>query len=126
MSQAHEAYAAAKRRATTTSDPRAFEAELLTKAAGRLQRAKETWTDGYCMETEALLYNRQIWTVFAASVAENDNPLPREIRQNIANLAIFIFKRTTEIEAQREPQPQLFDTLISINRDIAAGLSGRP
>ena len=126
MSQAHEAYAAAKRRASTSSDPRAFEAELLTKAAGRLQRAKENWTEDNGPEFDALVYNRQIWTVFASSAAEAEHPLPREIKQNIANLAIFIFKRTAEIEAQREPQPQMFDTLISINRDIAAGLSGRP
>lgn len=126
MSQAHEAYAAANRRAVKSSDPRSFEAELLTKAAGRLQRAKESWIEGYCEETDALLYNRQIWTVFASSAAEKEHPLPREIKQNIANLAVFIFKRTAEIEAQREPQPQLFDPLISINRDIAAGLAGRP
>ena len=125
MSQAHEAYAAAKRRAPISSDPRSFEAELLIKAAGKLQRAKESWLEGYCNEDEALLYNRQIWTVFAASAAETDHPLPREIKQNIANLAIFIFKRIAEIEAQREPKPQLFDPLISINRDIAAGLAGR-
>lgn len=126
MSQAHEAYTAANRRAVKSSDPRSFEAELLTKAAGRLQRAKESWKEGYCEETDALLYNRQIWTVFASSAAEQEHPLPQEIKQNIANLALFIFKRTAEIEAQREPQPQLFDPLISINRDIAAGLAGRP
>jgi flagellar protein FlaF len=119
MSQAHEAYAAANRRAVNSSDPRSFEAELLTKAAGRLQRAKDAWQEGYC-------YNRQIWTVFASSAAEKEHPLPHEIKQNIANLALFIFKRTAEIEAQREPRPQLFDPLISINRDIAAGLAGRP
>ncbi|MAB14620.1 flagellar biosynthesis regulator FlaF [Parvibaculum sp.] len=126
MSQAHEAYAAANRRAVNSSDPRSFEAELLTKAAGRLQRAKDAWQEGYCDEEDALLYNRQIWTVFASSAAEKEHPLPHEIKQNIANLALFIFKRTAEIEAQREPRPQLFDPLISINRDIAAGLAGRP
>ncbi|MBA4209699.1 MAG: flagellar protein FlaF [Parvibaculum sp.] len=124
MSKAHEAYASASRIAP--KDPREFEASILTRAAGQLQRIRDNWAN----ETnntlyEALLYNRRIWTVFAASAAENEHPLPREIKQNIANLAVFIFKRTSEIESATEPQPQLLDTLIMINREIAAGLYGR-
>lgn len=107
-------------------DPREFEASILTRAAGQLQRIRDNWaTESGTPLYEALVYNRRIWTVFAASAAENDHPLPREIKQNIANLAVFIFKRTSEIESATEPQPQLLDTLIMINREIAAGLYGR-
>ena len=111
----------------TISDPREFEASILTRAAGQLQRIRDNWaaeTSGTLRD--ALLYNRRIWTVFAASAAELEHPLPREIKQNIANLAVFIFKRTAEIEASREPEPQLLDTLIMINREIAAGLYQKP
>lgn len=124
MSKAHEAYASASRMAP--KDPREFEASILTRAAGQLQRIRDNWaTENGTPLYDALVYNRRIWTVFAASAAENDHPLPREIKQNIANLAIFIFKRTSEIESATEPQPQLLDTLIMINREIAAGLYGR-
>ena len=124
MSKAHEAYASASRMAP--KDPREFEASILTRAAGQLQRIRDNWTSGANAALyEALVYNRRIWTVFAASAAENEHPLPRDIKQNIANLAIFIFKRTSEIESAAEPQPQLLDTLIMINREIAAGLYGR-
>ena len=124
MSKAHEAYASAARIAP--KDPREFEASILTKAAGQLQRIRDNWSaESGDSLYDALVYNRRIWTVFAASAAENDHPLPREIKQNIANLAIFIFKRTSEIESATEPQPQLLDTLIMINREIAAGLYGR-
>lgn len=124
MSRPHDAYARASRSAP--KDPREFEATILTRAAGQLQRMRDNWTDETTgMLHEALLYNRRIWTVFAASAAELDHPLPREIKQNIANLAIFIFKRTSEIEASREPAPQMLDTLIMINREIAAGLYSR-
>ncbi|MBX3488424.1 flagellar biosynthesis regulator FlaF [Parvibaculum sp.] len=121
MSRPHEAYANASRIAI--SDPREFEASILTRAAGQLQRIRDNWTaESNATLRDALLYNRRIWTVFAASAAELEHPLPREIKQNIANLAVFIFKRTAEIEANREPEPQLLDTLIMINREIAAGL----
>lgn len=124
MSKAHEAYASASRMAP--KDPREFEASILTRAAGQLQRIRDNWaTESGTSLYDALVYNRRIWTVFAASAAENDHPLPREIKQNIANLAVFIFKRTSEIESATEPQPQLLDTLIMINREIAAGLYSR-
>lgn len=124
MSKAHDAYASASRIAP--KDPREFEATILTRAAGQLQRIRDNWSDEKTATLrDALLYNRRIWTVFAASAAENEHPLPREIKQNIANLALFIFKRTSEIESSREPEPQLLDTLIMINREIAAGLYTR-
>lgn len=124
MSRPHDAYASASKIAPR--DPREFEATILTRAAGQLQRIRDNWTNETSAALyDALLYNRRIWTVFASSAAENEHPLPREIKQNIANLAVFIFKRTNEIEAASEPQPQLLDSLIMINREIAAGLYSR-
>ncbi|HCX68828.1 flagellar biosynthesis regulator FlaF [Parvibaculum sp.] len=124
MSKPHDAYASASRMAP--KDPREFEATILTRAAGQLQRIRDNWeAETASALYDALTYNRRIWTVFAASAAEKEHPLPREIKQNIANLAIFIFKRTNEIEATREPEPKLLDTLIMINREIAAGLYTR-
>jgi flagellar protein FlaF len=124
MSRPHDAYASASKIAPR--DPREFEATILTRAAGQLQRIRDNWTNETSAALyEALVYNRRIWTVFASSAAENEHPLPREIKQNIANLAVFIFKRTSEIESTNEPQPQLLDSLIMINREIAAGLYSR-
>jgi flagellar protein FlaF len=59
------------------------------------------------------------------SAAEsNDNPQPIEVRQNILNLAVFVMQRTIEI--QSSPAPEKLQSLIDINSNIAAGLSGRP
>ena len=52
-----------------------------------------------------------------------ENPLPLEIKNNIANLGIFIFQRSIEMEF--EPKPEKLAILVTINRNIAAGLSGR-
>lgn len=107
------------------ADPREFDASILLKAASRFQRLRDNWEDGDRKElAEALLYNRKIWTVYATSAAELDHPLPREIKQNIANLAIFIFNRTLEIQVK--PEARLLDALININRQIAAGLLQKP
>lgn len=122
MQKQYEAY---KQTANmVTADPREFDATLLMKSAGQLQRLVDNWAQLDRRDlANALLYNRKIWTVYAASAADTAHPLPREIKQNIANLAVFIFKRTIEIEGSDKPEPSMLDALININRQIAAGLS---
>lgn len=119
MSKAHEAYANSSR--MVISDPREFEADLLLKAAARLQKLHDMGDNVLMQESEPhLVYNRKIWTVFAASAAENEHPLPKPIKQNIASLAVFIFKQTATYQTTGEAR--LLETLITINREIAAGL----
>ncbi len=123
MQRPHDAYNQTAK--MVVADPREFDASILLKAASRFQRLRDNWEDGDRKElAEALLYNRKIWTVYATSAAELDHPLPREIKQNIANLAIFIFNRTLEIQVK--PEARLLDALININRQIAAGLLQKP
>ena len=50
------------------------------------------------------------------------NPLPAAIKQNVANLGIFIFNHTLAVMTQ--PAPERLAILIDINREIAAGLRG--
>jgi flagellar protein FlaF len=59
----------------------------------------------------------------AAAMREDDCPQPIEIKKNIINLASFIFKRTMDIMAT--PTPEKLNILISINMNIAHGLSGK-
>ncbi|MDO8288990.1 MAG: flagellar biosynthesis regulator FlaF [Parvibaculum sp.] len=122
MSRPHDAYAKAARH---SNDPREVEATVLMKAASRFNQIKTAWTDSTPADLDpALLYNRTIWTIFATSVTESESQLPKEIRQNIANLSIFVFKRTIEI--QSTPAPEMLDVLININRQVAAGLMQKP
>ena len=106
--------------AQKTSSPRDLEADLLIKAAAKLQRVCDDWTNRSPELDAALLYNRRLWTIFATSATRPENPLPKQIKQNIANLSIFIFNQTINI--QTNPQPEKVPSLISINREVAAGL----
>jgi flagellar protein FlaF len=72
----------------------------------------------------ALLFNRKLWAIFMSAAMEDDNPQPREIRQNIANIGIFVMKQTSDMQVN--PDPSKLQPLISINRNLAAGLAGRP
>ncbi|WJR76229.1 flagellar biosynthesis regulator FlaF [Bradyrhizobium sp. NP1] len=121
MSHAAQAYA---RTSQTTANPREIEAQALLKAARQLQEVQANWTGPDRRMYNALLFNRRLWSIFMSAVEENNNPQPLEVRQNIANIGIFVLKRT--IEMQMDPDPAKLKSLIDINCNIAAGLSGRP
>jgi flagellar protein FlaF len=105
--------------------PRERESALLMKAAAGLQNVKDEWATGTQQELKAALtFNRKLWIIFMAAVTKEDSPLPQEIRQNIANLGMFIMNQTREILLEANPQPQQLDVLVRLNRQIAAGLRG--
>jgi flagellar protein FlaF len=103
--------------------PRELEASLLLKAAARLQAVHDSWDDARVDLDDALLYNRKLWSIFLTSVTGEGNPLPPEIRQNVANLGVFVLKQTLSL--MTEPRRERLNPLININRQIAAGLAGR-
>jgi flagellar protein FlaF len=109
--------------ATQTASPRELEADLLLKAASRLQAVKDSWDNSKPILDEALLYNRKLWTIFLTSITNAENPLPVEIRQNVANLGLFVMNQTVSVLT--EPRREKLAPLISINRELAAGLLGR-
>jgi len=120
MSHAAQAYA---RTSQTTAPPREIEAQALLKAARQLQDVQTNWAGPNKNMHNALLFNRRLWTIFMSAAETDDNPQPLEIRQNIANLALFVMQRTIEI--QINPDPTKLKSLIDINCNLAAGLAGR-
>lgn len=110
-------------RVTATASPRELEASLLLKAAAKIQSVKDHWPQKAGELGAALAYNRKLWTILSTSATKPDNPLPLPIKNNIANLGLFIFQRTVDIEIA--PAPEKLGILVSINSNIAAGLAGR-
>jgi len=104
------------------ANPRDLESSLLLKAASKLQAVYDNWDAEQGNLYDALLYNRKLWTVFMGAVTSSDSPLPVEVRQNVANLGIFIMNQTLSLT--QSPQRERLPSLININREIAAGLRG--
>jgi flagellar biosynthesis activator protein FlaF len=104
--------------------PRERESALLMKAAAGLQKVKDEWPDSYDELRPALTFNRKLWTIFMSSVTKDDNPLPHDIKQNIANIGMFILNQTRDIMLEPLPQPGKIDVLVRLNRQLAAGLRG--
>ena len=100
-----------------------LESRALIKTASALNKVKENWHESKDELNQALDKNRRLWSVLASAMKEEDCPQPPEVKQNILNLASFIFKRTMEVIAH--PSPEKLDILININMNIARGLSGK-
>lgn len=109
-----------------TPDQRELEARVLLKAAKTLQGIQDKWDETSPDDlSEALTYNRQIWMMFVDNAVEDQNAeRPQELRNNIANLGVFIFNRT--IDTLADPKKEKLNILIEINREIAAGLMTNP
>jgi flagellar biosynthesis regulator FlaF len=67
------------------------------------------------------LFDRRLWTIFMSAAESNENSQPLEVRQNIANIAVFVMQQT--IDMQMDPDPAKLKPLIDIDCNLAAGLS---
>src|SRR3984893_10255421 len=120
MSHAAQAYAHTSQ---TTAPAREIEAQALLQAAKHLQHVQANWTGPDKNMHQALLFNRRLWSIFMSAAETNDNPQPLEVRQNIANIGVFVMKQT--VDMQMNPDPAKLKSLIDINCNLAAGLAGR-
>jgi flagellar protein FlaF len=108
-----------------TLSGRELEAEVLSKAAFKLNFCQNNWNDPKREELleEALKYNQKIWTLFQAELAKPDNPLPKKLREDLLSLSAFVDKRIFELLSF--PTPEKLTAIININLNIAAGLRGK-
>jgi len=107
-----------------STDQRALEGKVLLKAAAKLEDLAKRLQSGEKVRREeigaTLEYNQKLWTLFVSETMNADNPLPLEIKNNIASLGLFIFKRTRDLLI--ETTAEKLKAVIDINRNIAAGL----
>lgn len=105
-----------------TISGRETEARVLTKAAVMLKNCQDNWhaADRRDKLHEALNYNQSIWSWIQGELMDENNPLPKDIKENILNLSILIDKRIFKVMAY--PAPEKLKIIIDINLNLAAGL----
>ncbi len=101
---------------------RELEASVLSRAGLMLKSVKENWDapDRDQKLLEAIKFNQKVWSFFQAELSDPENPLPKNLREDILNLSIFIDKRLFEVIAF--PDPEKLAIVIDIDFNIAAGL----
>jgi flagellar biosynthesis activator protein FlaF len=120
----HHGANAYQQTAKVVESPRERESALLMKAAASLQKVKDEWPGSFDGLKPALTFNRKLWTILIAAVTKEDSPLPADVRQNVANIGLFILNQTREIMLEPSRAPQKIDGLVQLNRQLAAGLRG--
>ena len=105
---------------------RELEASVLTKAGLMLKAVQDNWDapDREAKMLEAIKYNQKVWSFFQAELSEPTNPMPKNLREDILNLSLFLDKRLFEVMAS--PAPEKLSIVIDINFNIAAGLRTNP
>ncbi len=101
---------------------RDIEAHALLSCASALDAARVSGQrDDY---VNALKRNQRLWTIFQVALCDPENPLARELKVLLLNLSRYVDR--VSFRAIGEHQPALLQSLIDINRHIAAGLSKKP
>jgi len=118
-----EAYRSAQ---NTSISGRDIEAAALTRCALMLSACQQNWDAAGRDEnlSDALRTNQQVWSILQSELVKDDNPLPRELRQNLLTLSVFVDNRMIQVMAH--PEPEKLKMLIDINLNLAAGLRGSP
>jgi len=119
-SAAAQAYS---RVATMTASPRETEAKALLMAANKLQDVMTNDQATRDQISHALMFNRKLWSIFLGEALSDSSQQQIDVRQKIANVGVFVLSHTMALLVS--PQKAEFQPLIDINRNIAAGLSGR-
>ncbi|TWA59730.1 flagellar protein FlaF [Azospirillum brasilense] len=107
----------------TSDNPRDVEAWALAEASRRLLDAGRSPVNEETLRA-ALQLNQRLWTIFQAAMTEDDCGHPPEVRTNIAALSLLVDRETMARLVDLDVSK--LDTLISINRSVASGLTARP
>jgi len=116
-----------KAEAAPSGNSRDTDARALLACARRLDDVKNIMDDdsrakeNMKIYNEAIRHNQRLWTIFQVALSDSQNPLPENLKLILLNLSRYVDR--TSFRAIGKYVPELIDSLININRIIAAGLS---
>lgn len=118
----HRSAASAYAKVTkSTAAPRSVEYQAFLQVNGRLMAAKRNPDTPFGELAEAVYQNSRLWTILAADVALEENPLPLPLKAQIISLALYSQKTG---KAVLRGEADLSD-LIDVNTAITNGLRGQ-
>jgi flagellar protein FlaF len=100
--------------------PRGTEYEAVARITQGLKAAAERQPVSMTELARAVNENRRLWILFAAQVADPDNPLPKDLRARIFYLSEFTGDHSRKV-LRREAD---VTALIEVNTAIMRGLRG--
>ncbi len=119
----YSAYAAPAVDQPQEIDGRETDRRALMSCAARLNVA--LMDEGKDMQAynDAIRHNQRLWTLFQVALCDPENLLPRDLKVTLLNLSRYVDR--VSFRAITAFAPQLLNSLIDINRTIAAGLAAK-
>lgn len=111
----------------SSDNSRDTDAQALAICARKLEEAKNELAanpqskDALKAYGDAIRFNQRLWTIFQVALSDPENPLPEGLKVTLFNLSRYVDK--TSLRAVGKYAPREVDSLVNINRIIAAGLS---
>ena len=113
-------YAAYAKVQPTKEGYRELEYRVLGAVTGALIKANQEDSE-LSDKFNAVLWNEKVWHAFRCDLSSPENELPEELKTSLISLAIWVGKETNRVLDHLAG----LDGLISINRQIMAGLSSK-
>jgi flagellar biosynthesis activator protein FlaF len=92
------------------------EADVFHRANGALRTARDR---GMVERVRAVADNRRLWMAMIDLLRDGANALPEDLRASMVSVGLAV-------QREMDRAAPDFDFLISVNENIAAGLSGSP
>jgi flagellar biosynthesis regulator FlaF len=105
-------------------DGREIDKRALLNCANRLRTALDDDGKDMNLYAAAIRHNQHLWTIFQVALADPANELPRDLKMTLLRLSGYIDR--VSFRAITAFAPQLLNSLIDINRALAAGLAKKP
>jgi flagellar protein FlaF len=102
------------------SEARTLEYVLLGQISGALLLVDKNPTDRHALES-VISYNSNLWDTWLIDLQHRDNRLPKELKQSLSELAIWVKSESKRVLAGHGS----CRNLVKVNQLIMAGLAPR-
>lgn len=116
--QAQSAYGQENRSIRTA---RGMEYDAVARITHRLKSAAARQPFSMAELAGAVADNRRLWTLFATQVADNDNPLPRQLRAQVLYLAEFTAQHSRKVLNRQADVGAMIDVNTAVMRGLRDG-----
>ena len=90
---------------------------MLGQVTAALMKAEEQPNDLHGF-MDAVLWNQSVWSAFLTDLTHDGNRLPRELKQDLISLSLWVIRETDRVIERRRG----IDGLINVNRSVMQGL----
>ncbi|SFK90896.1 flagellar biosynthesis regulator FlaF [Shimia haliotis] len=114
---ARNAYRSAQ---SSTRSFKETEYELLGKLTQRMISSTKQGKSGFAALADALHANRRLWSTFSVDLANENNPMPKQLKEQLIYLSEFTRQHTSKVLSGKANVAPL----VEINTAVMRGLRG--